>query len=254
MKDQLRRATTSLRDSSWWRLYRAHDLKHRPRGPLDGAHNEWSVIYTPPAAEMPRRLVDLVLDAAASAADWDLRSVIDRHPGRTEVDVWPGEHYKLLPALARSWGAKTVVEVGTYRGASALALSTEPSIEQIVTFDLLPWSQFDPTYLTTSDVGARIQQELGDLADPSVFALHAPLINSAEMLFIDAPKDGVFEPRFVELLLRASPSVDQLVVFDDIRVLTMIELWRGLPLEKLDATSLGHWSGTGLAIRRAGAA
>lgn len=254
MKDQLRRASASLRNSSWWRLYRAHDLKHRPRGPLAGPHNEWSVIYTPLPAVMPTRLVDLVLEAGAAARDWDLSSVTDRHPNRVELDIWPGEHYKLLPALARSWGAKTVVEVGTYRGASALALSTEPSIKRIVTFDLLPWSRFEPTYLTSTDVGDRIHQELGDLADPTVFTQHAALINSAEMLFVDAPKDGVFEPRFVELLLKQSPSVDQLIVFDDIRVLTMIELWRDLQLDKLDVTSFGHWSGTGLAIRPAGTA
>jgi hypothetical protein len=36
------------------------------------------------------------------------------------------------------------------------------------------------------------------------------------------------------------------VVVDDIRLLEMVQLWRDLPYDKIDATSLGHWSGTGL--------
>jgi hypothetical protein len=42
----------------------------------------------------------------------------------------------------------------------------------------------------------------------------------------------------------------RVVVFDDIRVLPMLQLWRDLPFPKLDATSLGHWSGTGLLLTR----
>jgi hypothetical protein len=35
-------------------------------------------------------------------------------------------------------------------------------------------------------------------------------------------------------------------MFDDTRVLNMIEIWRRLNRPKLDLTSFGHWSGTGL--------
>jgi hypothetical protein len=41
----------------------------------------------------------------------------------------------------------------------------------------------------------------------------------------------------------------QLVVIDDIRVLTMVQLWRQLPNPRLDLTSFGHFSGTGLLLR-----
>ena len=36
-------------------------------------------------------------------------------------------------------------------------------------------------------------------------------------------------------------------LFDDIKMHTMLKFWRDLPLPKLDITSFGHWSGTGLA-------
>ena len=71
----------------------------------------------------------------------------------------------------------------------------------------------------------------------------------ADLLFIDGPKDGRFEqdllPRLLELDLRRP----QLWVLDDIRVMTMIGLWRQLPPPKLDVTSFGHFSGTGLVLR-----
>lgn len=37
-------------------------------------------------------------------------------------------------------------------------------------------------------------------------------------------------------------------MFDDTKMIEMLELWRQLPLPKFDVTSLAHWSGTGLAI------
>ena len=65
---------------------------------------------------------------------------------------------------------------------------------------------------------------------------------------MDAPKDGVFEPALAALLIEHLGETGTLTVWDDIRVMTMVEFWRGLPLPKLDITSLGHWSGTGLAL------
>jgi hypothetical protein len=40
-----------------------------------------------------------------------------------------------------------------------------------------------------------------------------------------------------------------LLVLDDIRLLPMVTLWEDLRLRKLDLTSFGHWSGTGIAQR-----
>ena len=244
--------TKPLRGSSWWRLYRAHGLRHRPRGPLDGPHNEWSVIRTVTESP-PRHLVDLALRAVGGARDWPLASVSERLPERKEIEIWPGEHYRLLPALAQEWGALLVVEIGTYRGASALALATAPSVERIVTFDIAPWDSFAPTYFTAGDFGTRLEQRLGDLSEPSFFSSNEQLLQSADLIFIDAPKNGIFEPQFLKLLFATPPTTNQLLVFDDIRVLTMIELWRDLELPSLDLTSFGHWSGTGIVHRAASA-
>ncbi len=35
-------------------------------------------------------------------------------------------------------------------------------------------------------------------------------------------------------------------MFDDIRLMNMVEIWNNLAKPKLDLTSFGHWAGTGL--------
>jgi hypothetical protein len=37
-----------------------------------------------------------------------------------------------------------------------------------------------------------------------------------------------------------------LIAFDDIRVWNMLKTWRRIRRPKLDLTSFGHWTGTGL--------
>jgi len=36
------------------------------------------------------------------------------------------------------------------------------------------------------------------------------------------------------------------VLFDDIRLWNMLDIWRSIDFPKLDLTSFGHWSGTGV--------
>jgi len=36
------------------------------------------------------------------------------------------------------------------------------------------------------------------------------------------------------------------VIFDDIRDLNMLQFWRDIAPPKLDLSSFGHWTGTGL--------
>jgi hypothetical protein len=36
------------------------------------------------------------------------------------------------------------------------------------------------------------------------------------------------------------------LVFDDIRIWNMLRIWREIVRPKLDLTSFGHWTGTGI--------
>jgi len=66
------------------------------------------------------------------------------------------------------------------------------------------------------------------------------------LIFVDGPKDGRFEPAFLELLVRTGRKTRALLVLDDIRLWNMLRVWAELPLTKLDMTSFGQWSGTGI--------
>ena len=67
----------------------------------------------------------------------------------------------------------------------------------------------------------------------------------ADLIFLDGPKDGYFEARFLANLLSMKLQPHALLVLDDIRLWNMLRIWRDLPPPKLDMTSFGHWSGTG---------
>jgi len=70
------------------------------------------------------RLVDLAESVIHLARNVDLRGLDERKVPEL-VHLWPGEHYQLLAAILRHLKAKTVVEVGTFTGLSALAMLSE---------------------------------------------------------------------------------------------------------------------------------
>ena len=145
-------------------------------------------------------------------------------------DVWPGEHYKLLASMVAVLAPRLVIEIGTAEGLSALTLKKYLQADgQLVTFDLIPWREYPGSVLVPGDfVDGRLKQRIGDLADPGVFRQHADLLTAADLLFVDAPKDGRFEPAFLKNLGGLSRSAP-LVVLDDIRVWNMLSTCARLP-------------------------
>lgn len=224
-------------------------------GPITEVHSEWAIIADPAAdaAGSSPELIDLAITGVERARDVDLSDIAQRarrDRERTEINTWPGQHYRLLRALVDAWQARTVVEVGTYAGASALSMMTAASIETLTTFDLTPWSEFEFTLLERHDFDDRLVQEIGDLADFATFDQHADTLAGADVVFVDGPKDGSFEYQFIPRLLAQAPLRPRLIIIDDVRVMSMIDLWRQMPLAKLDLGSFGHWSGTGMVIQR----
>lgn len=195
------------------------------------------------------RLFDITLEAVQKARSVSMADVIDRMIGPPHFpDVWPGEHYKLLAGLVSVCQPKTVIEIGTAAGLSALAMRTElPPSSRIVTFDIIPWAEYKNTSLRESDFhDGAISQILGDVSDPNVMQEHTGLFESADLIFVDGPKDGHFECDFLKRLEEIGDLNNPLIVFDDIRVWNMLSIWRSIQRPKLDVTSFGHWSGTGL--------
>jgi len=215
---------------------------------VQAEHAELSVISSavdllPPPDNF---LLDLFICATQKARSIDLAWIEERcsNPDQGKyVQQWPGEHYKLLSGLVQCTNAKKVIEVGTHIGLGALALSS-PGVS-VTTYDIVPWDEFPDTALRSEDFNNGLEQRIGDLSDRKYFKSQAATLAEADILFIDGPKDGIFEPKLAEYLVSEFAGSGMFVMWDDIRVMTMVDAWRRIPVAKLDATSIGHWSGTG---------
>jgi predicted O-methyltransferase YrrM len=213
-------------------------------------HGEKSMIFSADDEARPsERLFDVALDAIREARGVSLEHLDQRLEGPPYwPSVWPGEHYRLLAALARVLEAETVVEIGTATGLSALALlAGVPPAGRVVTFDLVAWNEYPGTVLRGEDFAdGRLTQHLDDLSTPGGLAKHGDLLAGAGLIFVDAAKDGKQEQRFLDLFETIPFRRQPILVFDDIRQWRMLRIWREVRRPKLDLTSFGHWSGTGL--------
>lgn len=215
-------------------------------------YGEYSMIYdTLNTTGRPSDyLIDLALRAAKEAWHTQLPDVSRRVDAASTdfTPVWPGEHYRLLAALVKILQPKRVVEIGTFRGLSALALKQFlPADGKITTFDIVPWNSIPDTSLCAEDFSDdRLRQQIADLSQAAAFESHRELVQETELLFMDGPKDGVFERKFLQQLETLSFRKPLLLVLDDIRFWNMLATWHDIARPKLDLTSFGHWSGTGL--------
>jgi len=201
------------------------------------------------------RLIRTAIAAAARAFEIDLRQALpfpqDANGPTPEwakyVNVHPGEHYRLLAALVEVLQPQVVVDIGTFRGLSALAMKSRlPECGLLVTYDIVPWDQVVDTALTPADFDGRMRQRVCDLSTRPVAQEDLDVLRRAELILVDAAKDWTMEQRLCTVFETVPLRRDAIVVFDDIRMLAMIELWRRISHPKLDLTSFGHWSGTGL--------
>jgi len=201
-------------------------------------------------------LIDLSFATIAAAKESSLQALATEKADLSDAqyyDVFPGEHYRLLHSLSRIFAPKSIIEIGTFTGmSSASMLRGMPENCSITTFDINPWRQHR-SHLTEGDFSSgRITQVLDDLADRKVFSKYVDLFSNSQLIFCDAPKDGVFEHKFLSNLATVKPSAPTILVLDDTRLLNMIDVWRSIQSPKLDLTSFGHWAGTGLVDISAG--
>jgi predicted O-methyltransferase YrrM len=139
------------------------------------------------------------------------------------------EHYKLLAHLSNIWSPITILDVGTYKGYSALALASN-RLNKVVSYDVNKQHQ--------QVNRENLEYRIGDARDFENFA-------DVKLILLDTAHDGVFERLFIDHLIKIKWSglmlMDDIHHFDDLKL-----LWGELRLEKHDLTHVGHWSGTGL--------
>jgi predicted O-methyltransferase YrrM len=156
-----------------------------------------------------------------------------------------GEHYRLLQSVVHSCKVTRVVEVGTFTGMSAVQLFTAGA--RVDTFDILPWQSFPNSVLTKDDFDrGHVRQHLGNLAEEDFFRDNLSIIQQADMIFIDGPKDGIFEEILLKKVLSTKLKRGCFLLLDDIYFDSMVPLWENIVQPHFDLSVIGHASGTGL--------
>jgi predicted O-methyltransferase YrrM len=224
--------------------------------PYESRWGSYSFVGEASGSDPNSRLIDLAIESIGRARSISFSALRDRVGADADavLERWPGEHYRLLASLCSALAPKTVVEIGTASGMSALAmLSVLPPASRLVSFDVFPWDYRGPdawggeTLLRRSDFDdGRLIHQVGDLSAPVMFERHRELLSRADFIFVDGPKNDAFERVFLERLRTVHFLSSPIVAFDDIKVWNMLAIWQQIPKPKLDLTSFGHWSGTGL--------
>lgn len=165
--------------------------------------------------------------------------------------------YLLLTSIARVLEARKIVEIGTGAGSSLWAWLRSEKVQTVSTWDVVPlkestgWLQNTETRKFVEDSllnDPRWTQYVEDISDSEVWFARVQLFVDADIIFINGPHDGIFEKKLIDGFLELQNESNILLIFDDIWASPMVNVWCDLPLAKLDATLVGHRSGTGLAL------
>jgi len=194
-------------------------------------------------------LISTALESIENAREISLNDISARMKGPPYFpNIWPREHYRLLAGLVSVLNPRTVIEIGTGSGLSALSMKKYlPQESKIATFDIIIWKSLPDTCLREDDFSdGRLIQYIDDLSNPSIVPKYRRLLEEANVIFVDAAKNGIMEKMLLDNFRTIFFRKKSLIIYDDIRVWNMLKIWRDISLPKLDLTSFGHWSGTGI--------
>jgi predicted O-methyltransferase YrrM len=134
-----------------------------------------------------------------------------------------------------------VSDLGTYYGASALALSYNPDV-MVTTYDIfnvIPQQELKSP-LTRQNISMKVMSCQLDLQN----------ISKSHLVLLDIdPHDGPTETKFIQLLLDS--GFRGILLCDDIFLSDgMTEFWLSIPphLKKVNVSRFGHWTGTGAVV------
>jgi hypothetical protein len=153
---------------------------------------------------------------------------------KTHTDIFhkKGEHYDLLSTISHNYSGIKIYDIGTYRGLSAVALSSNTN-NLVVSYDI--------GYYIEVDRPNNVEFRIGN------FYTDKEMLSSPLIMFDIDPHDGKQERVFVDNLINV--GYKGTVIFDDIHLNEgMKNFWSSITQEKHDYTHLGHWSGTGIVI------
>lgn len=139
------------------------------------------------------------------------------------------EHYRLLGYLSSLMNDSVFLDVGTFRGYSAIALSQNQS-NRVVSYDI------EKCHNHEND--GNVEYRIGEAIDFENFG-------GTSVIVLDTFHDGVYEEKFINHL--RSIGWSGTLIMDDIHHFPELQIiYDKLAEEKYDITSIGHWSGTGV--------
>lgn len=149
------------------------------------------------------------------------------------------EHYELLEFISRTNSFLSIIDAGTFMGLSAIKLASNTT-NNIDTYDISDSHLFKEI---KEGRFKNISFHLKSIADES-----DDTIKKSDLIFLDIdPHDGLQEQVFSDRLEKI--GYKGIVIADDIWLNQgMINWWMGLPGTKIDLTTFGHFSGTGIWI------
>jgi hypothetical protein len=144
------------------------------------------------------------------------------------------EHYRLLRWIGEKYSDKMIFDIGTYMGLSAGCLNYSGE-NKVYTFDI----NFGAVKLNQDEEMEYIKLD-SEENTPSLAALV-----EADIIFVDTWHNGIMERKIYDQLVAADWK--GILTYDDIYYNdAMKEFWASLPEPKIDATYLGHATGTGI--------
>ena len=164
------------------------------------------------------------------------------------------EHYFFLAALTSQLKNKKIIELGTHNGRSTVALNygnlKYNNNNEIYTYDINYFLL--PNIFRNTNINFRME----NLFDGETREKNKEHILSSDIIFIDIdPHEGIMEYEMYCWL--KDNDYKGILLFDDIHLgaghmgvttgNSMQQFWDKIEDQyKIDLTSVGHWSGTGL--------
>lgn len=155
------------------------------------------------------------------------------------------QHYRLLAWLSTQFYGRDLIDIGTHRGSSALALSYS-GFNTVHTFDID--DRLAQEWKMTKWANRDIQFHKENLWDLATRVQWRERLLASAVIFMDIdPHDGPMELDFYRWL--KAEGYKGLLICDDIWYFKGMRdaFWYHVEeADKVDATLVGHWSGTGI--------
>lgn len=158
-------------------------------------------------------------------------------PNNNRFDDHSGEaHYRLLAYISTLFNNALFVDIGTFHGWSALALSNNKN-NKIMTYDLFNFvDKEEKSIKNISNIEIKQKNILEEIH----------ILDDASLVFLDVdPHDGIQERQIYEKIL--TTNFNGILICDDIKLrYEMMHFWESIQLPKKDVSYLGHSTGTGI--------